>query len=313
MSRPSVERVAKRKLEILDDFNARTNQTPAKPGTKNNASASPSSAVKSTPASGKKRKAELSLDEEIAAYKQNLDDVVDPDSFEDDRLPSCSVIRGKINRLIDSGIMTKTDFCNAIGANSNSLNIFLRKRGTYQGSGSSVWRNAYSWFKQREVLKIKMPDMKKRQLEKQKPDAAASSCTARASASKILPSSSELSSIKLPREEDDDAPVYETCDDVRRKINAHLKTPGLSQAQFCRDIYAQLHAPKCKQIQSKQLTDFRGMKGPYAGAKSTVYYAAYVYFEKLRLAQGKSKTKHRQEMEGIHPGGLRRDVDHRTQ
>ncbi|KAF4970560.1 hypothetical protein FZEAL_10012 [Fusarium zealandicum] len=279
-----------------------------------------------TATAGHKRKAEMSLDEEIAAYKQDLDDVVSPDSFESDTIPSCGTIRSKINKLIDSGIMTKTDFCKAIGANSNSLNSFLRKKGPFGGSGSSVWHNAYAWFQQRQVMKLKMPDVKKRQLEQHKKDAAeaaasSSSSTAQAtspaSAKKAKTAATgaalpDISGIELYGEETDKVPVFDTCDEVRHKINAHLKTPGLTQAQFCRDIYAQLHQPKCKGIQSKQLSDFRGMKGPLAGAKSTVFYAAYVYFEKLRIAQDKPKTEHREDMEDIYPTGMRREVDHRT-
>jgi hypothetical protein len=83
-----------------------------------------------TSAGSKKRKAESSLDEEIATYKQDLDEIVDPQQFEDDDLISCAALRGKINRLLDSRIMTKTDFCKAIRANGNTLNNFLQKTGT---------------------------------------------------------------------------------------------------------------------------------------------------------------------------------------
>ncbi|KAF5690534.1 hypothetical protein FGLOB1_14650 [Fusarium globosum] len=72
---------------------------------------------KTTPSSGKKRKAELSLDEEIAVYKADLNDTVEHASFENDRLPSCNVMRTKLNKLFDSGVMTKAEFCRATIAN----------------------------------------------------------------------------------------------------------------------------------------------------------------------------------------------------
>ncbi|KAF5009301.1 hypothetical protein FDECE_4471 [Fusarium decemcellulare] len=128
-------------------------------------------------------------------------------------------------------------------------------------------------------------------------------------ATKALP---DISDIQLHGEETDEVPVYDDCNEIRRKIKAHMKTPGLTQAQFCRDLYAQLNAPKCKGIQSKQLTDFCRAKGVSAGAKSSVFYAAYVYFEKLRIAQGKPLTKHRMDMEAVWPGGFPRDRDERT-
>ncbi|KAI1276419.1 hypothetical protein F5Y07DRAFT_366680 [Xylaria sp. FL0933] len=278
---------------------------------------------KATGGAGKKRKAETTLEEDIAAYKQDLDDVVDPEEFDDEPLPSCTAVRGRINKLLDSGIMNKTEFAKAIGANANTVSRFLQASGQMGGSGSTVYPTAWAWFRQREYANLKMPDVKKRQkLEADAAAAASSSSTTTtggksktakkaAAAATSLP---DISGIYLPGEEDDDVEVYDTCDEIRRKINAHLKTPGLTQTQFCRDLYAQLKAPKCKGIQSKQLADFRAMKGPCSGAKSSVFYAAYVYFEKLRIAQGKPKTAHRVNMEGVWEGrgGFDRETDHRT-
>ncbi|KAI1311171.1 hypothetical protein F5Y03DRAFT_343708 [Xylaria venustula] len=288
-----------------------------------------SSVPKPVASKGKKRKSESTLDEDIAAYKQNLSHVISTDAFEDDPMPSCNAVRGRIRKLLDSSIMNKTEFANAIGANANTLNRFLQASGPMGGSGSSVYYNAWAWFKQREFAKLKMPDVKKRQ-KLAAADAAASgtgptTSTAAGSSTNSKKTSSttaavaaalpDLSGIYLPGEETDDVPVYDTCDEIRRKISAHLKaTPGLTQTQFCRDLYAQLKAPRCKSIQSKQLADFRAMKGPRTGAKSSVFYAAYVYFEKLRIAQNKPKTAHREGMEDVWAaeGGFDREVDHRT-
>lgn len=62
------------------------------------------------------------------------------------------------------------------------------------------------------------------------------------------------------------------------------------------------------------LNDFLSKKGAMAGNTSAVFYASYVYFEKLRLAQGKPKPKHRIDMEGIYPEGMdvKRRRDHIT-
>ncbi|KAI0105681.1 hypothetical protein GGR51DRAFT_518791 [Nemania sp. FL0031] len=283
-------------------------------------------APKATTASGgsKKRKSETTLQEDIAAYKQNLNNIVSPVAFEDEALPSCKAVRTRINKLLDSNIMNKTEFSNAIGVSTRSLSTFLQASGQMGGSGSSAYPNAWAWFRQREVAKIKMPDVKKRQ--KLEADAAAESNTSANAGAGGKPSSAapaktktvdslpDISGIHLAGEETDNVPVYDTCDEIRRKINLHLKTPGLTQAQFCRDIHAQLKVPKCKSIQSKQLADFRAMKGPRAGAKSSVFYASYVYFEKLRIAQNKPKTAHRETMERLWAGngGFDRESDHRT-
>ncbi|KAL5590824.1 hypothetical protein FOBRF1_014381 [Fusarium oxysporum] len=137
---------------------------------KDNATPKSPSAKRTTPASGKKRKAELSLDEDIAANKANLNDAIEHASFENDRLPSCNVIRTKLNKLFDSGVMNKAEFCRATGTNSKSLNKFLKQKDPFGGSNSAVWRNAYVWFQQRKVMGLKMPDAKKRQLEESKKD-----------------------------------------------------------------------------------------------------------------------------------------------
>ncbi|ENH71995.1 hypothetical protein FOC1_g10001842 [Fusarium oxysporum f. sp. cubense race 1] len=275
---------------------------------KDNATSKSSSAKKTTPTSGKKRKAELSLDEDIAAYKADLNDAVEHASFENDRLPNCNVIRTKLNKLFDSGVMNKAEFCRATGTNSNSLNKFLKQKGPFGGSNSAVWGNAYIWFQQRKVMGLKMPDAQKRQLEESKKDTV-DGTPSKAAATKALP---DISEIHREGEETDEVPIHDCCDEIRRKINAHMKVPSVTQAQFCRDIYARFNAPTCKGIQSKQLSDFRKAKGSNAKAKSSMFYGAYVYFEKMRIAQGKPVTKHIVEMTFIHPGAIPRDRDDRT-
>ncbi|RYP61678.1 hypothetical protein DL769_007607 [Monosporascus sp. CRB-8-3] len=62
------------------------------------------------------------------------------------------------------------------------------------------------------------------------------------------PSASSFNHIHLPGEEIDDVKVYGTCDEIRRKINEHLKIPGVAQAQFYRALYSQLRMPKTNGI-----------------------------------------------------------------
>jgi hypothetical protein len=97
----------------------------------------------------------------------------------------------------------------------------------------------------------------------------------------------------------------DTCDDMRRKINAHLKEPGVTGASFLRHVAAQYHAVS-KKPTSRDLSVFRSRKGPFAGNMSANFYGAYVYFEKLRIKDGKPKGKKRQELEEVHArnGGL---------
>ncbi|RYO75089.1 hypothetical protein DL764_010585 [Monosporascus ibericus] len=248
--------------------------------------------------STRKRKSETSLEDDMAAYKQNLDHIFVEDMPVDS---TCNQVRDKINRLIDSGIMKKGEFCTATGLSNQNLNSFLSKKGTYGGSGCAAYRCAWQWFKQRDIAGLKMPDVKKRQKREADGLVSTTSSGARAGARSNpgVVSRPDISDVYLPGEETDSVPVWDTCDEIRRKISAHLKDPRLTQAQFCRDLYAQLKAPKCKGIKTTQLAGFRSQKGPKAGCKSTVFYAAYVYFEKLRLVESKPKSDHRLDMEEV--------------
>ncbi|KAK0668350.1 hypothetical protein QBC41DRAFT_394023 [Cercophora samala] len=216
---------------------------------------------------------------------------------------NCDQVRRKINNLLDSAAMTKTAFAREIGVSAKSLSGFLGVHGPFNGSGFAAYENAWEWFKKREMLGIPLPVGKK---QKTTATASAPATTTAAAAPAAAPKAKapvtpDISDIHLAGEETDSVPVFDSCDEIRRKINLHLKKDGVTQASFLRDIYAQLHGPskpgKC--FQSVQLQRFRGMKGSNCGAKSALYYGAYVFFEKIRIKEGKPKTKHRLEMEQL--------------
>ena len=107
----------------------------------------------------------------------------------------------------------------------------------------------------------------------------------------------QLKNIDLPGQASDAVEIYDDCDDIRRKISAHLSQPGTTAAQLCRDMAAMYTLEPGKKIQSKVLNDFRNKKGPLAGNTSSVFYGAYCYFEKVRMAEGKPKAAKRQKNE----------------
>ncbi|KAF2840141.1 hypothetical protein M501DRAFT_1015218 [Patellaria atrata CBS 101060] len=119
----------------------------------------------------------------------------------------------------------------------------------------------------------------------------------------------EVSDIHLDGQIDNDVEIYDTCQEIRRKITTHLQKPGVTQASFLRHIGNQFYA-NSKKIQSKQLNDFRNKSGVDAGNTSFVFYGAYCYFEKLSIKEGKKKSKTREDMEIIwgQRGGV--DVKH---
>ncbi|KAF2810230.1 uncharacterized protein BDZ99DRAFT_520310 [Mytilinidion resinicola] len=105
----------------------------------------------------------------------------------------------------------------------------------------------------------------------------------------------DLALVKLDRNSDGRVPVYETCDMVRRKIDAYLRQTGLSNAAFCRAVTDATHIS----FSGTQLSSFRSKKGYDRGNTSTAFYACYIYFEKLRIKEGKPKSKDRLKMEEL--------------
>ncbi|KAJ3517381.1 hypothetical protein NLJ89_g543 [Agrocybe chaxingu] len=87
--------------------------------------------------------------------------------------------------------------------------------------------------------------------------------------------------IVLPEEnEDGGVPVYDDCSEL---------TPWL------RDIGG---------INNNSYNRFMREKGKNDGAGNGTYYAAYVYFEKVRTLEGKKKTKTRENNEAVYPNGF---------
>ncbi|KAK8206446.1 hypothetical protein BKA81DRAFT_282555, partial [Phyllosticta paracitricarpa] len=224
---------------------------------------------------------------------------------------NCNQVRRMIHRLIDNGAMKIGEFCKNIGVSYNSYNNFMKQGGPTKGAESETYAKSIVYFKWREEKGFKLPtaaSANKRQKKdskkatpqtsnsEQSDDKSKKAATKKKSSGATT--AADLADITLPKEETDNVEVYDSCDEIRKKINAHLREPGVTQAQFCRDLAAMCHTPKKPtSIQSRQLTAFRDKKGPDAGNTSVVYYAAYVFFEKMRLKHGKPKSNHRKGME----------------
>lgn len=88
----------------------------------------------------------------------------------------------------------------------------------------------------------------------------------------------DISSVHLDGQEHDDVPVYDTCDEIRKKITTHIGKQGITKAQFCRDLRAQLQSANAPaNIKGSQLDRFRSNKGATAGCTSSVYYVSTQY------------------------------------
>ena len=225
----------------------------------------------------------------IQPPKRKADDIEAEETDEQDYpvTENCDQIRRKINAFLSTGEMKVGKFQEALGVNSRGFNTFLGLSGKYKGDGSNTYYAASTFFKKREAQGIKAPKKRVKKGEERNDD---------------------LSAIRLEGEDTVSVPVFDSCDEVRKKIHAHLREPGVTQAAFLREI-AKTY-PEPKKIQSKVLNDFLGKKGASAGNTSAVFYSSYVFFEKLRIKDNKPKSKHRIQMEAEH-GAEGFDIKHR--
>ena len=190
------------------------------------------------------------------------------------------------------------EFQRAIGVTASSYKNFMKKRGHNAGEQSSVYIAANAFFHKRELEGHKMPRKK----------AKKDTDTDGKETGKNL--DYDVSDIHLEGEDEGEVEIYDTCNEVRRKIAAHLRAPGITQAGFCRAMSAQFPESEEKKISSAQLQAFQRKKCPTEGNSSGVFYGAYVFFEKLRVKQGKKKSKARLEMEEVwgDDGGVSREL-----
>ncbi|KAK0117485.1 hypothetical protein ONS95_011825 [Cadophora gregata] len=223
---------------------------------------------------------------EATSTKRKADEYDEDDDEEDSDdgvyvTQNCDQIRRKIHAFINSGEMKVGEFQKAIGVNSKGYGMFMGQSGRDKGSGSNTYIQALKFFKKREEKGLKIGGPKRK------------AKTADGANSNV-----DLDSIRLEGEEDISVPIFDSCDEIRKKIRAYLAGSNGTQADFLRAIAKPYNDGR--KIQSKVLNDFLGKKGAYAGNTSAVFYGAYVFFEKMRIRDGKPKSKHRLDMERVH-------------
>jgi hypothetical protein len=223
------------------------------------------------------------------------DDDVDPSLYEPTM--HCDQVRRRINNVINSNEMKIGEFQSVLNVTAHSFNTFLRQTGKYKGDQSKTYAEALRFFNQRARDGVKEPRKKATSATNSSNNTNNNNKTAR-HAPADDDDRFDVSAIHLPGEENVRVSVYESCDVVRRKIRDHLRDPAVTQASFLRAL-ARSYPDPTKKIQSTSLSRFQGQSGANAGATSSVHYAAYVFFEKLRIRNGKPKSKHREGMEGV--------------
>ncbi|KAI1023022.1 hypothetical protein LB503_000447 [Fusarium chuoi] len=245
----------------------------------------PVPAPAATTTSSRKRKSDVGPDN----AQENLfpDNVPDIDS-EDERLAlhdsdTCNAIRRKIRNWIDSGAQKVGEFQKTIGVSGKSYNGFMNRTGTWDGENTDTYIKAHLFFKKRELQGLP--------LKANKPKKAKTAASAKA-----LEEVLDVSNVDpLPGEADGTVPIYDTCDEIRKKIRPMLAKEGMTQAAFIRALNKNL--PEGKSVSPANMRYFMGRKGVRDGNTNITFYAAYVFFEKKRIQAGKPKTQFRQKME----------------
>ncbi|EKJ78343.1 hypothetical protein FPSE_01448 [Fusarium pseudograminearum CS3096] len=281
-----------------------TSGGPPPPLTTSAAMSSPAHAPVQAPAppapatKSRKRKSDVSPDN----TKEDLfpSDVPEIDS-EDERLESlgsdtCNTIRRKIRTWIESGAQKVGEFQKTIGVSSRSYNSFMNRTGTWDGEQTDTFVKAHHFFKRRELQGLPLKANKPK-----KPKTAA--------ASKVIDKLLDVSSVDpLPGEAQGTVAVYDTCNEIRKKIRALLAKEGMTQAAFIRALNKNLPEDGQK-VSPANLRYFMGCKDVRGGNTNIAFYAAYIFFEKRRIQDEKPKSKFREEMEKAWgPKGF--DIEH---
>ena len=102
----------------------------------------------------------------------HLDDF---DVSEGQVMDSCTVVRGKIKRFLDSGEMRIGQFCDAIGVSQNAYRRFMAEKGQYGGMGCDTYQSAWEFFRKREMAGLKIPTKKQKTAAAAKAGASAAS------------------------------------------------------------------------------------------------------------------------------------------
>ncbi|KAI9654529.1 MAG: hypothetical protein M1821_006619 [Bathelium mastoideum] len=214
----------------------------------------------------------------------------------------CNQIRQKIRNLVNSGDLKKSQFCKLVFVSEAEYDEFMKKRTKLGGDDSKVFKNARDFFNRRELNGMEEPAPKKRRISQDSAGSASDGTSKKKAQDKGgIP---DLSDIHLDGEDADEVPIYDSCGEIRKKISAYLRRNGVEQSKLLKAFKEQYHTDKQPaRMDSGKLRRFRNAKGADVGNTNSIFYAAYVFFEKLRIKEGKPKSQHRQDMERAWPQG----------
>jgi len=233
----------------------------------------------------KRRKIEHEMKDEESTDEDNDNYYFDSNK----KQPSCNVIRGKIRAMLAEGDVKVTHWLKQINVNSNSYQRFMKLKGTWNGTGNGTYWGAMRYFKKQKKIKDSMSKNDKIKLKKSKDK--------KNNENKIIIENMMNKIKKIEKDYDNNGPIYDDCNEIRKKIKAFLGKGLMKHSQFFKILG--------ENLQHNSFNKFMSF-GPerLSGASNKTYRLAYHFFEKLRLSEGKTKTKKRLKNEAEFPDGF---------
>lgn len=199
---------------------------------------------------------------------------------------SPNMIRNELQKFIDQSDMTQTAILKKMRVNNNSFRRFMDP-STYKDQWSATQNSTY-WAAAR-LLEAERNKPKKRKAK----DSAGKPGETVSKKSKGL-AADELIMAILATEVPTGLPVYDSCPQLVKKIKDFLARDGMTKSKFCQALGG---------LNSNSLNSFLSAK-KQDGAGNRTYPAAFIFFEKLRIYEGKAKSKQRLQNETEHPMGF---------
>ncbi|KAK1746921.1 RuBisCO large chain family protein [Skeletonema marinoi] len=214
---------------------------------------------------------------------------------------SPNVIRGELQRYIDKckadGTMTQTKIIETMGVNNNTYRRFMNPK-TYKDQWSALQNGTYS-SAARLLEEVKYSEAK----AKKSAGSSAKRKAATSTTGEVAPASKKskkdqatelINRISAVEGVSDGSAIYDSCPVVVAKIKEFLQRDGITKAMLLKAL---------GDINSNSLNRFlSGKQQDQCG--NVTYQKAYVFFEKLRIMEGKAKSTKRLSNEEQNPQGF---------
>jgi len=214
---------------------------------------------------------------------------------------SPNVIRGELQRYIDKckadGTMTQTKIIETMGVNNNTYRRFMNPK-TYKDQWSALQNGTY-WGGARLLEEVKYSEAK----AKKSAGSSAKRKAATSTTGEVAPASKKskkdqatelINRINAVEGVSDGSAIYDSCPVVVAKIKEFLQRDGITKAMLLKAL---------GDINSNSLNRFlSGKQQDQCG--NVTYQKAYVFFEKLRIMEGKAKSTKRLSNEEQNPQGF---------